>query len=349
MKYQKLLSLTRQAVDTYQMIDEGDHIAVGISGGKDSLTLLCALYGLKRFYPKSFDLTAITVNLGFQNLDLEPIKRMCRTFEIPYKIVDTQIARIIFEERRENNPCSLCAKMRKGALNAAIKELGCNKIAYAHHKDDVIETMLLSLLYEGRFYSFPPKTYLDQMDLTVIRPLFFVDEADVIGFWHKYQLPVAKSPCPADGHTRREYSKQLLRQLNLENPGVKNRMFTAILNAELSDWPDRIILTATDGKRKIFSLLSAFVVFGKTGHFVVDPERIQQQIVRLADFFFGRTMIIRAACLDRCSAFHLLDQIGFCMDRFTKFCICRSNAVRFVGITAAKLCQKVLSGAFFAS
>ena len=181
MKYQKLLSLTRQAVDTYQMINEGDHIAVGISGGKDSLTLLCALYGLKRFYPKSFDLTAITVNLGFQNLDLEPIKRMCRTLEIPYKIVDTQIARIIFEERRENNPCSLCAKMRKGALNAAIKELGCNKIAYAHHKDDVIETMLLSLLYEGRFYSFPPKTYLDQMDLTVIRPLFFVDEADEIG------------------------------------------------------------------------------------------------------------------------------------------------------------------------
>ena len=241
MKYQKLLSLTRQAVDTYQMIDEGDHIAVGISGGKDSLTLLCALYGLKRFYPKSFDLTAITVNLGFQNLDLKPIKRMCRTLEIPYKIVDTQIARIIFEERHENNPCSLCAKMRKGALNAAIKELGCNKIAYAHHKDDVIETMLLSLLYEGRFYSFPPKTYLDQMDLTVIRPLFFVDEADVIGFWHKYQLPVAKSPCPADVHTRREYSKQLLRQLNLENPGVKNRMFTAILNAELSDWPDRII------------------------------------------------------------------------------------------------------------
>lgn len=172
---------------------------------------------------------------------MEPTKECAGLLEIPYKIVDTQIARIIFEERRENNPCSLCAKMRKGALNAAIKELGCNKIAYAHHKDDVIETMLLSLLYEGRFYSFPPKTYLDQMDLTVIRPLFFVDEADVIGFWHKYQLPVAKSPCPADGHTRREYSKQLLRQLNLENPGVKNRMFTAILNAELSDWPDRII------------------------------------------------------------------------------------------------------------
>ena len=205
MKYQKLLSLTRQAVDAYHLIEEGDHIAVGISGGKDSLTLLCALHGLRRFYPVHFTLTAITVDLGFQNLDPEPIKRMCRTLKIPYKIVNTQIAQIIFEERKENNPCSLCAKMRKGALNAAIKDLGCNKIAYAHHKDDVIETMLLSLLYEGRFYSFPPKTYLDQMDLTVIRPLFFVDEADVIGFWHKYQLPVVKSPCPADGHTRREY------------------------------------------------------------------------------------------------------------------------------------------------
>ena len=236
MKYQKLLSLTRQAVDTYQMINEGDHIAVGISGGKDSLTLLCALYGLKRFYPKSFDLTAITVNLGFQNLDLEPIKRMCRTLEIPYKIVDTQIARIIFEERRENNPCSLCAKMRKGALNAAIKELGCNKIAYAHHKDDVIETMLLSLLYEGRFYSFPPKTYLDQIDLTVIRPLFFVDEADVIGFKNKYNLPVCKNPCPADGHTKREYVKNLTKQLNKENPGIKERLFHAVISGNIEGW-----------------------------------------------------------------------------------------------------------------
>ena len=241
MKYQKLLSLTRQAVDAYHLIEEGDHIAVGISGGKDSLTLLCALHGLRRFYPVHFTLTAITVDLGFQNLDPEPIKRMCRTLKIPYKIVNTQIAQIIFEERKENNPCSLCAKMRKGALNAAIKDLGCNKIAYAHHKDDVIETMLLSLLYEGRFYSFPPKTYLGQMDLTGIRPLVFVDEADVIGFWHKYQLPVVKSPCPADGHTRREYCKQLLRQINQENPGVKNRMFTAVLNADLSDWPDRTI------------------------------------------------------------------------------------------------------------
>lgn len=241
MKYQKLLSLTRQAIDSYHMIEEGDHIAIGISGGKDSLTLLCALYGLKRFYPKSFTLTAVTVDLGFQNQDLEKIKDMCKALEIPYKLITTQIAQIIFEERKENNPCSLCAKMRKGALNAALQELGCNKIAYAHHKDDVVETMMLSLLYEGHFYSFPPKTFLDKTNITVIRPLIFVSEADIIGFWHKYQLPVAKNACPADGHTKREYVKNLLRQMNLENPGVKNRMFTAIVQAELPDWPKRCL------------------------------------------------------------------------------------------------------------
>ena len=239
MKYQQLLSLTRKAVDEYEMIEEGDKIAVGISGGKDSLALLCALHGLRRFYPKHFEIVAVTVDLGFHNLNLDPIKQMCSNLEIPYKIVETQIAQIVFDERRESNPCSLCAKMRKGALNAAIKELGCNKVAYAHHKDDVVETMLLSLIYEGRFHTFSTRTYLDRMDLTVIRPLMFVDESDVIGFQNKYHLPVAKSPCPADGNTKREYAKNLLRKLNLENPGVKNRMFTAVLNADLGGWPER--------------------------------------------------------------------------------------------------------------
>ena len=142
----------------------------------------------------------------------------------------TDIAQIVFEERKEDNPCSLCAKMRKGALNQAIKAAGCNKVAYAHHKDDVVETMLMSLIYEGRFHTFSPVTYLDRMELTVIRPLMYMNEADVIGFVHKYQVPVVKSPCPADGHTKREYVKNLLRNLNLENPGVKERMFTAIVS-----------------------------------------------------------------------------------------------------------------------
>ena len=240
MKLQQLLSHTRKAVDEYQMIQEGDHIAVGISGGKDSLTLLYALHGLKRFYPNHFELSAITVDLGYEQCDFTPIKELCREMEIPYRIVKTDIAQILFEERKEKNPCSLCAKMRKGALNQAVKEIGCNKIAYAHHKDDIIETMILSLFFEGRFYSFSPKTYLDRMDLTVIRPIMFVDEADVIGFNNKYNLPVVKSACPVDGYTKRQYAKDLLADLNRQYPGIKQRMFTAILNGNIPGWPERI-------------------------------------------------------------------------------------------------------------
>lgn len=160
---------------------------------------------------------------------------------IPYRIESSDIYEILFHVRKESNPCSLCAKMRKGALNQAIKEMGCNKIAYAHHKDDIIETMLLSLIFEGRFYSFSPKTYLDRTDLTVIRPMMFVDEKDVIGFKNKYQLPVVKSKCPVDGYTKRQYVKELLRQLNHENPGVRERMFHAILDGNIEGWPERII------------------------------------------------------------------------------------------------------------
>lgn len=238
MRLQQVLSYVRRAADDYHMIQEGDRIAVGISGGKDSLTLLYALHGLQRFYPQHFELHAVTVDLGFQNLDLSRIESICRDeLQIPYTIVKTDIADVIFEQRKEANPCSLCAKMRKGALNDAIKKEGCNKVAYAHHKDDVVETMLMSLIFEGRFHTFSPVTYLDRTGITVIRPLLYMNEADVIGFVNKNQVPVVKSPCPADGHTKREYVKQLLRQLNLENPGVKERMFTAITTGNLQGWP----------------------------------------------------------------------------------------------------------------
>ena len=236
MKLQQVYSLVRKAVDDYRMIEEGDKIAIGISGGKDSLTLLYALHGLKRFYPKKFDIIAITVDLGFDNLNLDKIKALCEELQVEYMIVKTDIGKIIFEDRKESNPCSLCAKMRKGALNDAIKAAGCNKVAYAHHKDDVVETMLMSLIYEGRFHTFSPVTYLDRMDLKVIRPLMYMNEADVIGFVNKYEVPVVKSPCPVDGHTKREYIKQLLRQINLETPGVKERMFTAIRTGNLKGW-----------------------------------------------------------------------------------------------------------------
>lgn len=230
MELQRLLSYTRKAVDDYQLIKDGDKIAVGISGGKDSLTLLYALHGLKRFYPHPFDLIAVSVDLGFEGMDFSPVVKLCETLEVPYHIVHSEIARIVFEERQEDNPCSLCAKMRKGALNEAVKNLGCNKVAYAHHKDDVVETLLLSLIFEGRFHTFKPDTYLDRMQLNVIRPLLYVEEADIIGFLHKMNLPVVKNTCPADGYTKREYAKELLKTMNRDHPGTKERMFTAIQN-----------------------------------------------------------------------------------------------------------------------
>ncbi len=237
MKLQQLLSYTRRAIDDYKMIEDGDKIAIGISGGKDSLTLLYALHGLQRFYPKKFEIIAITVDLGLGIQKLDEIKSLCDSMNVDYYIVDTEIGKIIFNDRKETNPCSLCAKMRKGALNEKALELGCNKIAYAHHRDDIIETMLLSLIYEGRFHSFSPYTYLDRTGLTVIRPLMYIEESDIIGFVNKMSMPIAKNPCPVDGHTKREYVKNLIRQINMENHGVKDRFFRAIINGNIKGWP----------------------------------------------------------------------------------------------------------------
>lgn len=228
MELQRLYSYTRKAIDDYKMIDDGDRIAIGISGGKDSLTLLYALSGLRRFYPKKFELVAISVDLGLGIQNFDKIEQLCKSLYVPLHIVPTEIGKIVFDDRKETNPCSLCAKMRKGALNEKALELNCNKIAYAHHKDDIIETMMMSLIYEGRIHSFSPVTFLDRTGLTVLRPMMYVSEAEVIGFRNKMDLPVAKNPCPVDGHTKREYIKNLIKQINIETPGVKDRMFTAI-------------------------------------------------------------------------------------------------------------------------
>lgn len=237
MKEQKLYSYTRKCIDDYNMIEDGDKIAVGISGGKDSLTLLYALSGLKRFYPKKFTLEAMTVDLGFNIQNFSLIENFCNELDVPFTVIPTDIAQIVFAERKESNPCSLCAKMRKGSLNEIAKEHGCNKIAYAHHKDDLIETMFLSLLYEGRFHCFSPVTYLERINLTMIRPLIYVPERDIIGFSRKKNLPIAKNPCPVDGHTKREYVKNLIRQLVAENPGCKERFFRAIIDGNAFTLP----------------------------------------------------------------------------------------------------------------
>ncbi len=236
MDLQRVLSLVRKACDDYEMIDEGDKIAIGISGGKDSLTLLYALSHLRRFYPKHFEVVAVTVDLGFNNLDLSKIKELCESLNVTYHIEKTDIYDVVFNVRKESNPCSLCAKMRKGALNDAMKKIGCNKIAYAHHKDDVIDTMLLSLIYEGRFHTFSPVTYLDRTDLTVIRPLIYMNESDVLGFVNKYDVPVVKSPCPVDKKTKREFVKEIVKDINKETPGVRNRMFAAIKDSKIKGW-----------------------------------------------------------------------------------------------------------------
>ena len=235
MHLQSLLSRTRKAIDDYQMIKEGDTIAVGISGGKDSLTLLYAMSELRRFYTKKYTLKAISVNLGYE-IDYSRVQELCKELNVELTIVTTQIKDIVFDIRKEENPCSLCSKLRKGAFNDAAKEIGCNKIAYAHHKDDVIETMLMSLIYEGRIHTFSPVTYLDKSDVTLIRPMIYVNECDVTGFKNKYNLPVFKNPCPADGHTKREEVKELIRNLNNEAPGIRDRLFRAILSGVIPSW-----------------------------------------------------------------------------------------------------------------
>lgn len=239
MKLQQLLSYTRKALDDYHMIEDGDKIAIGISGGKDSLTLLYALSGIRRFYPKKFELEAITVNMGFKDVDFSAVASLCNELDVTYTIVDTEIADIVFEQRKESNPCSLCAKLRKGAFNTKAKELGCNKEAYAHHYDDVIETMMMSLIYEGRFHCFSPVTHLERADITLIRPLIYVEEQDIKGFRNANQLPVVKNPCPMDGFSKREYIKQLIKTLGSESPGLRERLFHAIQSGEVDGWKKR--------------------------------------------------------------------------------------------------------------
>ncbi len=232
MTTQKMLSVMRKGITKYKLIRDGDKIAVGVSGGKDSVTLLKLLAEYRRFSPERFELIAITIDLNFKdsNTDYTPIINLCKELNVEYYIEKTDIGTIVFDIRKESNPCALCSKMRKGALNTLAKEKGCNKVALGHHADDLTDTLLMSMLYEGRLSTFAPKSYLDKMDLTLIRPMIMIKEMDVISY--AKTLPVVKSCCPANKLTKREEIKNIISRIGNDIPNVRDILFTALIHPE---------------------------------------------------------------------------------------------------------------------
>ena len=233
---QHILALVRRCVDDYHMIAEGDTIAVGVSGGKDSVLLLAALTHLRRFYPKRFNLVAITIDSGVPGMDFSPIKQLCAELDVPYHIVLVPTYEIVFLSRKEKNPCSLCAKMRRGALSTELNRLGIQKIALGHHYDDAVETLMMNLLMEGRIGCFQPVTYLDRTTVTQLRPLLYVEERDVRNTVNRLGLPVVANPCPANGSTKREEVKELLVELEKRYPNLRTKLFGAIQRYPLYGW-----------------------------------------------------------------------------------------------------------------
>ena len=233
---QRILGQVRRAVQDYNMIEDGDRIAVGVSGGKDSMTLLTALRQLQNFYPKKFELEAISLTMGIGNADFTPVAEYCRQIDVNYTIQETLIGKIIFEVRNEKNPCSMCANLRRGALHNKAKMLGCNKVALGHHRDDAVETLLLSTFYEGRIHTFSPVTYLDRKDLYLIRPLIYTEEKQIKSVVKSENLPIVKSPCHVDGKTKRQFIKDLILELRKDNREIKSNLFGAIKRAEIDGW-----------------------------------------------------------------------------------------------------------------
>ena len=222
------LGCLRKADTDFHLIEPGDRVAVGVSGGKDSLLLLHALSLYRKFSHKDFALMAFTVSMGLEPFDLSGIHRLCQELDIPYVVKQTEIGDIIFNKRKEKNPCALCAKMRRGALNDMCREYGCNKLALGHHRDDAIETLLMSLFYEGRFHTFHPKTYLSRTGITAIRPLCYLPEYHVRHMVQELNLPVVKSPCPANGETKRQEMKELMQALRKRYPDAPDRFLHAL-------------------------------------------------------------------------------------------------------------------------
>ena len=233
---QKLLGLVRRCVDDYGMIAAGDRIAVGLSGGKDSLSLLVLLAELRAFYPAPYELEAVAVDLGLPDMDFSPVAELCRRLGVPFTRVPTQIGPVIFDHRKEKNPCSMCARMRRGALHEALRARGISKVALGHHYDDAVETFVLSLIFEGRISCFQPVTYLDRTGITQIRPLLYISEKTLAHFADRMRLPVVHNTCPADKHTKRQEVKDLVYELSGRYPDLKARIFGAMQRLPLPAW-----------------------------------------------------------------------------------------------------------------
>lgn len=239
MSLQRLLSVMRKGVEKYKMIKDGDKIAVGISGGKDSVTLLKLLAEFRRFSPYKYQLVAISVDLNFKDkpMDFSPIKKLCDELDVEYVIEKTDIGEIVFDARKETNPCSLCSKMRKGALYDVAKKLGCNKVAIGHHADDLIDTFILSLFYEGRLSTFAPKSYLSKMDLVLIRPMIMVEEPLITAF--SKEIPIVESKCPANKNTKREFAKEMIKLIGQDVKNIREMIYTALTHPDRYNLFDR--------------------------------------------------------------------------------------------------------------
>lgn len=236
MDIQKILSKTRQAINKYNMIKPGDYVGIGVSGGKDSLCLLIALSRLSKFTALPFKIKAYTVDLGYSNMDFSSIKKLCNELGIEYSIIKTDISNLVFNIRNEKNPCSLCAKMRKGALIDACHKDGINKLAFAHHKNDVINTLMLSLFYEGNFYCFSPNTYFKEFDLSLIRPFIYLNEADIKSYIKTLDIDIVKNECQVDGYTKRAEVNDIISNISKTVPDLRNKIFSAIEKSEIPGW-----------------------------------------------------------------------------------------------------------------
>lgn len=236
MELNRFTGYVRRCADDYNMLEPGDRVAVGVSGGKDSMALLAALHHLQRFHPSRFELEAITIDMGFPDMDFSEIRNYCAGLGIPYTIIETDIREIVFDTRQEENPCSLCSKMRRGALNDAIKLRGCNKLALGHHYDDAVETFLMSLLFEGRIGCFKPSTYMSRADVTQIRPMLYLDEKTVTGLVDAMALPLVPTTCPVDKTSKRAEIKSLIENLSESYPDLKERVFGAMQRLPLDGW-----------------------------------------------------------------------------------------------------------------